>query len=139
MTTTTLPVYLRIGDSEPHQVGTVDLDLTADSVAAADDLTGLGEQLLTEVRASLTRLADRPLGVGDTLHGYCNGIFGRDHYTCCTIEDTGPDWIVARDHRGELSFAQVDLALTPLRQHRQRTADYDGNYCCSPDGGRDAD
>lgn len=38
----------------------------------------------------------RPLAVGDVLHGYCRGAFGRDHYHCCRIEAVGPDWIVSR-------------------------------------------
>ena len=34
--------------------------------------------------------------VGDRLHGYCGGYFGRDHYTCGTVEAVGLDWIVLR-------------------------------------------
>lgn len=34
--------------------------------------------------------------VGDRLHGHCGGYFGRDHYTCGTVEAIGPDWIVLR-------------------------------------------
>lgn len=39
----------------------------------------------------------RPLAVGDTIHGFAYGAFGRDHYDCVRIEAVGPDWIVARD------------------------------------------
>lgn len=42
----------------------------------------------------------RPLQVGDVIHGFAHGAFGRDHYTCCTIEAVGPDWIVARNDGG---------------------------------------
>lgn len=39
----------------------------------------------------------RPLTVGDVIHGFAGGAFGRDHYDCVRIEAVGPDWIVARD------------------------------------------
>lgn len=39
----------------------------------------------------------RPLSVGDVIHGFAYGAFGRDHYDCVRIEAVGPDWIVARD------------------------------------------
>jgi len=38
-----------------------------------------------------------PLAVGDIIHGYAYGAFGRDHYHCVRVEAVGPDWIVARD------------------------------------------
>ncbi|MFD6180099.1 hypothetical protein [Streptomyces goshikiensis] len=38
----------------------------------------------------------RPLAVGDVIHGFAYGAFGRDHYECVRIEAVGPDWIVAR-------------------------------------------
>lgn len=34
--------------------------------------------------------------VGDILHGYCNGYFGRDSYECKRVEALGSDWIVVR-------------------------------------------
>ncbi|CAK7288666.1 hypothetical protein [Streptomyces misionensis] len=37
-----------------------------------------------------------PLGLGDVIHGFAYGAFGRDHYHCVRIEAIGPDWIVAR-------------------------------------------
>lgn len=40
----------------------------------------------------------RPLAVGDVIHGFAYGAFGRDHYQCVRVEAVGPDWIVARDH-----------------------------------------
>ncbi|MHC3427218.1 hypothetical protein [Streptomyces sp. DT18] len=39
----------------------------------------------------------RPLAVGDVIHGFAYGAFGRDHYDCVRIAAVGPDWIVARD------------------------------------------
>ncbi|MFE9850355.1 hypothetical protein ACFYPN_16295 [Streptomyces sp. NPDC005576] len=39
----------------------------------------------------------RPLAVGDVIHGFAHGAFGRDHYHCVRVEAVGPDWIVARN------------------------------------------
>lgn len=63
----------------------------------------------------------RPLAVGDVIHGFAYGAFGRDHYDCVRIEAVGPDWIVARDtdedHRGP-SFASGRQALELVQQAR---------------------
>jgi hypothetical protein len=42
-------------------------------------------------------MTEQPLAVGDVIHGFAYGAFGRDHYDCVRIEAVGPDWIVARD------------------------------------------
>jgi hypothetical protein len=39
----------------------------------------------------------RPLTIGDVIHGFAHGVFGRDHYHCVRVEAVGPDWIVARN------------------------------------------
>lgn len=77
-------------------------------------------------------MTDTPIAVGDTLHGYCGGIFGRDHYTCCTVEARGRDWLVARDDGGNVSFAAGRDSLVGLRQHRQHIPAMfaDENPCC---------
>ncbi|MEU7066926.1 hypothetical protein [Streptomyces sp. NPDC046161] len=36
----------------------------------------------------------RPLAVGDVIHGFAYGAFGRDHYDCVRIEAVGPGWDV---------------------------------------------
>ena len=41
-------------------------------------------------------MTTRPLSIGDVIHGFAQGAFGRDHYHCVRIEAIGPDWIVAR-------------------------------------------
>lgn len=56
----------------------------------------------------------KPLCVGDVIHGFAQGAFGRDHYDCTRIEATGPDWIVARDADGDLSFASGKDRLLKL-------------------------
>jgi hypothetical protein len=64
----------------------------------------------------------RPLAVGDVLHGFCGGYFGRDHYECCAVEAVGVDWVVARELDGTaLSFASGREDLAQLRQYRAPT------------------
>lgn len=46
----------------------------------------------------------KPLAVGDVIHGFAQGAFGRDHYNCVKIAVTGPDWIRAYSTEG----GQVD-------------------------------
>lgn len=70
----------------------------------------------------------KPLAVGDVIHEFARGVFGRDHYDCTKIEAAGPDWIVARDADGDLSFASGERSLLILAQVR----DEDG---CPVEGG----
>jgi hypothetical protein len=77
----------------------------------------------------------RPLAVGDVLHGFCGGIFGRDHYNCCAVEAVGADWVVTRDLSVEigtgLDFASGRSTLATLRKYRVRTTKpADGSPCC---------
>lgn len=61
----------------------------------------------------------RPLAVGDRIHGYCGGYFGRDHYDCGTVEAVGPDWIVARSIKDGHAFATTGKGiLTELAEYR---------------------
>lgn len=56
----------------------------------------------------------KPLAIGDIFHGFAQGAFGRDHYDCTKVEAAGPDWIVARDADGDLSFASGERSLKHL-------------------------
>ncbi|MGK5733200.1 hypothetical protein [Streptomyces sp. URMC 124] len=69
---------------------------------------------------SADKATSRPLAVGDVLHGMCGGHFGHHRYDCCRIEVVGPDWIVARDEYGALSFA-AGRSLMALRRYRQQS------------------
>lgn len=40
---------------------------------------------------------DLPLGMGDILHGFCGGCFGRESYSDKRVEAIGRDWVVARE------------------------------------------
>jgi hypothetical protein len=47
-------------------------------------------------RVTFVTDSPRPIQVGDELHGYCGGYFGRDHYDCGIVEAVGRDWLVLR-------------------------------------------
>lgn len=66
-------------------------------------------------------MADGPLALGDVLHGFCGGHFGRDHYDCARVEAIAPDWLVARDQDGDLSFAAGASNLRALRSYRTQS------------------
>lgn len=71
----------------------------------------------------------RPVQVGDPLHGYCGGLFGRDHYDCGLVEAVGRDWVVVRIQGNGSQFNPVAMAsgrdiLTELAEYRN-----DFSYC----------
>lgn len=70
-----------------------------------------------------------PLTVGDVIHEFARGAFGRDHYDCTKIEAAGPDWIVARDADGDLSFASGRETLERLIMARDEDKCPDGDDC----------
>lgn len=41
-------------------------------------------------------MSTNPFRVGDEVHGFADGYFGRDSYGCRRVEAVGPDWIVTR-------------------------------------------
>lgn len=60
----------------------------------------------------------RPLAVGDRIHGYCGGYFGRDHYDCGTVEAIGGDWMVARSPEGKAFSRTGRNILIELAEYR---------------------
>lgn len=46
--------------------------------------------------------------VGDIIHGFAGGAFGRDSYACRRVEAVGADWIVTRNNSGAVEFAAGD-------------------------------
>ena len=42
----------------------------------------------------------QPLRVGDLIHGFAQGAFGRDFYECAHVEALGTDWVAVRDLDG---------------------------------------
>lgn len=76
------------------------------------------------------------LAVGDVLHGFCGGIFGRDSHACKRVEAFGADWVVARGlgwgrTRG-VHFAVGRHVLADLVQYRRPDPD-DEDPCCEYD------
>jgi hypothetical protein len=63
----------------------------------------------------------KPLAVGDVIHGFAYGTFGRDHFHCVKVEAVGPDWIVARHPDSEIPrpyFAAGPYSLRLCQQAR---------------------
>lgn len=54
--------------------------------------------------------------IGRLIYGYCEGYFGRDHYSTCRIEAEGFDWIVVRPIGG--SDPTPDLAAFFTEQEK---------------------
>lgn len=72
--------------------------------------------------------------VGDQVHGYADGIFGRDSYACRIIEAVGTDWIVTRNSSGAAEFGRLDFL--------EAIDSDDRSYCsqqCGNDDERDRD
>lgn len=74
----------------------------------------------------------RPLAVGDRIHGYCGGYFGRDHYDCGTVEAIGSDWLVARTPEGK-AFSEcrpnILMTLAEYRDNEKCTFYGDQDHC----------
>lgn len=62
----------------------------------------------------------RPLQVGDELHGYCEGEFGRDYYECGYVEAIGRDWLILRTLSGQATGAFGAGILQRLAKYRDR-------------------
>jgi hypothetical protein len=43
----------------------------------------------------------KPIAVGDMVHEFAQGFFGRDSYNCMQVVETGPDWILVQSAEGE--------------------------------------
>lgn len=57
-------------------------------------------------------MSANPLSIGDRLHGFQSGYFGRDSYVCRRVEAIGPDWAVTRQiepYSGRLTGDGVEL------------------------------
>lgn len=56
------------------------------------------------------------VAVGDIIHGFAGGRFGRDSYGCKRVEAVGPDWVVAR----EVTLYRQGDVLTATGRHIRR-------------------
>lgn len=64
-------------------------------------------------------MSARPLAVGDRLHGFCGGLFGRDSFGCRTVEARGADWVVIREDDGTPDAALSLESLEALEAYRE--------------------
>jgi hypothetical protein len=55
--------------------------------------------------------------IGDVIHGFCGGYFGRDSYQCRMVEAVGPDWIVTRNERGTAEFLTGTKTLRSIVEY----------------------
>ena len=56
--------------------------------------------------------------VGMLVHGFANGVFGRDSYSCRRIEAMGADWVVTRTlDSGDPEFASGEDSLRWLKRN----------------------
>lgn len=60
----------------------------------------------------------KPLSKGDVIHGFGAGAFGRDHWGCVRISETGADWVRATDEDGRISSAEGVRSLMILMRER---------------------
>jgi hypothetical protein len=82
-------------------------ELIHDALDAADEgyhdrETGTVDTTSGQIAVALLDAGWQPasggsLRVGDTLHGFCGGAFGRESYGDKTVEAVGTDWVVARE------------------------------------------
>lgn len=80
-------------------------------------------------------MSSEPLAVGDVIHGFAEGVFGRDHYDCARIEAVGFDWIVCRDVADDSpSFVCGRESLIICQRNRTPVEDSYGRPCCTPAG-----
>jgi hypothetical protein len=70
--------------------------------------------------------------VGDEIHGFANGYFGRDSYECRVVELTGRDFLVTRNTRGEVE-------LITRKDADQIEDPEDRGYCECPKWGDEED
>lgn len=78
------------------------------------------------------------LKVGDTVHGFAGGMFGRDSYDCRTVEEIGPDWALLRDEHGTLELlTDRDGIPSWFTQHLEPGSDQHCACVCTCKGTND--
>lgn len=86
------------------------------------------EERCEEMKA---REAALELNVGDRIHGFAGGFFGRDSYDCRTVEHVGRDWVITRNTKGNWESTSLIQAWAAASKYGERKQDYDGNWCCN--------
>lgn len=64
-----------------------------------------------------------PPAIGTVIHGFADGMFGRDSYQCRRVEAVGSDWIVTRSPETNV------VELISLRDFHRIDNPNDRTYC----------
>lgn len=96
----------------------------------SEDLLGAFRQRLEK---GLNDAYVRPLGVGDIVHGFAFGIFGRDHYNCVRVEAVSSDWAVTRQHSNAVEFISGIDNIALAQQARDVDCPNKPNHCLEKD------
>jgi hypothetical protein len=70
------------------------------------------------------------MNIGDRIHGFAGGYFGRDSYDCRVVEHIGFDWVILRKANGSWESATLNDARRAFAEYGKREQDFDGNWCC---------
>lgn len=85
-------------------------------------------------------MSSLPLSVGDQIHGFAGGLFGRDHYVCVTVEHVARDWVVLRGTHPDSSGAiRLLYGSEDLRSAQYERDHPDRWHCTGADGCRPDD
>ena len=75
--------------------------------------------------------AARDFFVGEVVHGFVGGAFGRDSYDCRRVEAVGADWIVTRNRRGHVEMVSGSRVPTGMEAANRS---YCADHCDMLDG-----
>lgn len=69
-----------------------------------------------------------PFKVGDHIHGFAAGAFGRDSFDCRTVETVGPDWVQTRNVLGQVETLTDTWNIRCAFELKDERC-YCGDYC----------
>lgn len=79
------------------------------------------------------RQKHRPIAVGDEIHGFARGLFGRDSYQCKIVAAVGDNWAKLASEDGMTAFYmdQVEdlIKLMEVRDEVRCPHEDDGGTC----------
>lgn len=79
-----------------------------DEIEKGDPSLRVGINTDDFIQFDVRDFAKRKPEVGGRVHGFANGYFGRDSYTCRTIEVVEHDYIVTRNDVGDIETLTLD-------------------------------
>lgn len=107
-----------------------------DEAKVGDD--DLEAQVWPEVTEGEPMTKAIPFAVGDVIHGFAFGAFGRDSYACRWVEHVGPEWIVTRnghgvEKRGDHGEVEFCTALRAPTVEQAACRDWCWDGCTGPE------